>query len=160
MVVSCYNTIKSNKNKLYRGNDMFNQILLASDGSEHSIRACEQAVALAENNPQAKITIAYVVDGASSKADVLNHWNATDLDQSRKAKLTITERKLKEKNVSYEVKVLHGEPGPSIVKYANDHQVDICVIGSRGLNSLQEMVLGSVSHKVAKRAECPVLIVK
>ncbi|EGR8654283.1 universal stress protein, partial [Listeria monocytogenes] len=33
-------------------------------------------------------------------------------------------------------------------------------IGSRGLNSLQEMVLGSVSHKVMKRVNCPALIVK
>jgi len=33
-------------------------------------------------------------------------------------------------------------------------------VGSRGLNSLQEMVLGSVSHKIAKRVQCPVLIVK
>ncbi|WP_337692580.1 universal stress protein [Companilactobacillus halodurans] len=34
------------------------------------------------------------------------------------------------------------------------------VLGTRGLNSLQEMVLGSVSHKVAKRSEIPVVIVK
>lgn len=34
------------------------------------------------------------------------------------------------------------------------------LVGSRGLNSVQEMVLGSVSHKIAKRVQCPVLIVK
>ncbi|MEC0703363.1 universal stress protein, partial [Bacillus spizizenii] len=54
----------------------------------------------------------------------------------------------------------HGEPGPTIVSYANENQFDMLIVGSRGLNSLQEMVLGSVSHKVAKRANCPVLIVK
>lgn len=43
---------------------------------------------------------------------------------------------------------------------ANDQQFDLLVIGSRGLNTLQEMVLGSVSHKVVKRADCPVLVVK
>jgi nucleotide-binding universal stress UspA family protein len=37
---------------------------------------------------------------------------------------------------------------------------DLMIIGSRGLNSLQEMVLGSVSYKVIKRVQCPVLIVK
>ncbi|CQR46521.1 Stress response protein NhaX [Paraliobacillus sp. PM-2] len=139
---------------------MYNHILLASDGSEHAIRACENAIMLAGKNPNATITIVYVVDGATSKTDVLHHWNAIDLDQSRKEKLTITERKLKQQNIPYEIKILHGEPGPAIVKFANENKVDICVIGSRGLNSLQEMVLGSVSHKVAKRVECPVLIVK
>lgn len=56
--------------------------------------------------------------------------------------------------------ILHGTPGPEIIKYANEQQVDLVVIGSRGLNSLQEMVLGSVSHKVMKRVNCPALIVK
>jgi len=46
------------------------------------------------------------------------------------------------------------------VKYANEQKVDVVVIGSRGLNTLQEVVLGSVSHKVMKRVHCPALIVK
>lgn len=139
---------------------MYNHILLASDGSEHAIRACQNAMILAENNPNSTITIVFVVDGSTSKTDVIHHWNAVDLDHSRREKLMITERKLKEKNIPYEIKILHGEPGPAIVNFANESNVDVCVIGSRGLNSLQEMVLGSVSHKVAKRVECPVLIVK
>lgn len=47
-----------------------------------------------------------------------------------------------------------------IVSFANRGNFDIVIIGSRGLNSFQEMVIGSVSHKVAKRANAPVLIVK
>lgn len=34
------------------------------------------------------------------------------------------------------------------------------ILGTRGLNSFQKMVLGSVSHKVAKRSQIPVIIVK
>ncbi|WP_186578188.1 universal stress protein [Aquibacillus kalidii] len=139
---------------------MFHKILLASDGSEHAIRAAEKALTLADNNPKAIIEIVYVVDGATSKADILHNWNSVDVDHMRKEKLMITEHKMKRHHVNYKITILHGEPGPSIVKYANDNKVDICVIGSRGLNSLQEMVLGSVSHKVAKRAHCPVMIVK
>ncbi|WP_226035970.1 universal stress protein [Aquibacillus saliphilus] len=139
---------------------MFNNILLASDGSDHAIRAAEKALSLANGNPKAEIKVVYVVDGTKSKADVLHNWNSIDVDRSRKEKLTLTEQKLKHANINYEIKILHGEPGPSIVKYANENNMDVCVIGSRGLNSLQEMVLGSVSHKVAKRAKCPVMIVK
>jgi SulP family sulfate permease len=58
-------------------------------------------------------------------------------------------------------KIIRGEePGPTIVKYVNENNFDVVVMGSRGLNAIQEFVLGSVSHKVAKRANCPVLIVK
>jgi len=139
---------------------MFKNILLASDGSEYAIRACEKATYLAQQNSESKVIVLYVVDAATSRADVTKSYSSSDLDQSRKAKLEITERKLIEAGVSYEVVVLHGDPGPTIVKYANENDVDLCVIGSRGLNRLQEMVLGSVSHKVAKRVECPVMIVK
>lgn len=63
-------------------------------------------------------------------------------------------------NIPYEVKILHGDPGPTLVKFANQNHFDVFVIGSRGHNALQEIVLGSVSHKVEKRVSCPVLIVK
>jgi nucleotide-binding universal stress UspA family protein len=42
-----------------------------------------------------------------------------------------------------------------VVDYANSHNFDLVAAGSRGLNSLQEMVLGSVSHKIAKRVKAP-----
>lgn len=67
---------------------------------------------------------------------------------------------MKSKNIEYKLEILHGYPGPTIIEYANKEKVDMVVIGSRGLNSLQEMVLGSVSHKVMKRVNCPALIVK
>lgn len=139
---------------------MFNNILLASDGSEHALKAAEKAKFLVQNNPNAKIEMVYVVDGPTTKSDVLHNWNTLDLEQQRKEKLRRTEWALKEVGVNYELKILRGEPGPVLVKYANDNQFDIIVIGSRGLNSLQEMVLGSVSHKVVKRVNCPVLVVK
>lgn len=139
---------------------MFNKILLASDGSDHAMKATEKALILAENNPNAEIEVIYVVDGSTSKSDVLHHWNTLDIGQKRKEKLKLTEQRIKHAGIRYKTRVLHGEPGPKIVDYVNRNYFDIVVIGSRGLNSLQEMVLGSVSHKVAKRATCPVFIVK
>src|SRR5690625_2669789 len=130
---------------------MFKDILLASDGSEYAIRASEKAIYLAEINPESKITILYVVDGATSKGDATHVYSASDLDKSRRAKLEITERKLKAAGVNYEIQILNGDPAVTIIEFANEEKVDLCVIGSRGLNRLQEMVLGSVSHQVAKR---------
>ncbi|MHC0551186.1 universal stress protein [Salinicoccus sp. CNSTN-B1] len=51
-------------------------------------------------------------------------------------------------------------PAKEIIKEAELENYELVVIGSRGLSRFQEMVLGSVSHKVAKRAEIPVMIVK
>ncbi|MEB1805756.1 MAG: universal stress protein [Bacillaceae bacterium] len=139
---------------------MFKRILLPADGSEHSIRAAEKAIAIAKTSKDTSVTVLYVVDGSTSKADVLKNWDALGIVSQRKQKLSAIEQQAKNENINYEVKIVRGEPGPAIVKYANEKQFDLIVIGSRGLNTLQEMVLGSVSHKVAKRAKCPVMIVK
>ncbi|WP_349408460.1 universal stress protein [Pseudalkalibacillus sp. SCS-8] len=139
---------------------MFTQILLATDGSEHAMRAAEKASIIANANQQAKVTIVYVIDGATSKSDVLSEGSKEAIEEKRKQRLQTTEDILRTHKINYEVKVLRGEPGPTIVKHANDQAYDLVVIGSRGLNTFQEMVLGSVSHKVAKRVQCPVMIVK
>lgn len=139
---------------------MFEKLLLAADGSKHSFRAAEKALAIAKVNEKSEIHIVYVIDGSTSKADVLSHYDAQSISEQRKAKLRPIEDMLVKEEVKHQFDIIHGEAGPSIVKYANENEFDLVVIGSRGLNSLQEMVLGSVSHKVAKRVNCPVMIVK
>ncbi|MFB5661782.1 universal stress protein [Alteribacillus sp. HJP-4] len=139
---------------------MYEKILLAADGSEHSLRSADHAIALAEREQAGHIDIIYIVDGDKSKSDVLRYGDKDVIQSKRKEKLEPIEIKLKEKNISYEIHLKHGEPGPTIVKFANDGEYDCVVLGSRGLNQLQTMVLGSVSHKVAKRVHCPVMIVK
>ncbi|WLR49809.1 universal stress protein [Bacillus tianshenii] len=139
---------------------MFNKILVAADGSEHSLRAAEKALELAKLNSNAVVEVVYVVDGETSKRDVIHNWNSMGIAEKRRAKMEEVERRAEEAGINYSVKILHGEPGPTIVKHANENDFDLVTIGSRGLNTLQEMVLGSVSHKVAKRVDCPVLIIK
>ncbi|CDQ21154.1 Nucleotide-binding universal stress protein, UspA family [Halobacillus karajensis] len=139
---------------------MYKKILLAADGSDHSIRTAVRAAELAKLQGDGKVTIIYVIDGDQSKSDVLSEGDQGMIEQRRQQRLKPIEDILQEKNAPYQITIEHGEPGPTIVKYANENAFDLVVIGSRGLNTLQEMVLGSVSHKVAKRAKCPVMIVK
>ncbi len=135
-------------------------ILFASDGSEHALRATKKAIELCSYVKEAVITVIYVVDPSTAKTDVLLEGDVEEQETMRKKRLAPTEMLLKEANIPYEIRILRGEPGPAIVGFANTHPFDLVVVGSRGLNTLQEMVLGSVSHKVAKRVEAPVLIVK
>lgn len=139
---------------------MYHHILLAADGSEHSLRATEEAIKIASLVNDCKVEVVFVVDFSQSKKDVIHSQGIEALEISRRKKLLPIVEKLKENKISYEIKLLHGEPGPTIVEHANQSKFDLVVIGSRGLNALQEMVLGSVSHKVAKRVHCPVMIVK
>ena len=139
---------------------MFNKILLASDGSNNSLRACDRAIEMAKFKVDSIIEVVYVIDLNTSKQEALHHMDAEIIQLEREQRMQLTVEKIKSAGVTSITTILHGEPGPTIVKYANDQDFDVVVIGSRGLNSLQEMVLGSVSHKVAKRVRCPVMIVK
>ncbi len=139
---------------------MYKKILLAADGSEHSIRAASEVIKIASMNETSTVTVVLVADYSQAKSDVLHSGSSVELDMKRRRKLLPVEELLRASNINYRVEILHGVPGPSIVEYANKQNYELLVIGSRGLNSLQEMVLGSVSHKVVKRAECPVMLVK
>lgn len=139
---------------------MYKHILLAADGSENAVRAAREAVKIASNSNKTLVEIVYVADFEKAKSDVLHTGSNEALTIERRKKIQNVEKLLREANIHYKVTTLHGTPGPEIVKYANQQRVDLVIIGSRGLNSLQEMVLGSVSHKVMKRVKCPALIVK
>jgi len=139
---------------------MYKKILLATDGSEHSKRATENAIHIAKCSDGSRMEIIYVFDPNRAKSETLSNWNSVENDDKRKKRVVEVEKMAKKAGIDYEIQILNGDPGPTIVEYANKNKADVVIIGSRGLNALQEFVLGSVSHKVAKRANCPVLIVK
>jgi nucleotide-binding universal stress UspA family protein len=138
---------------------MFQKILLATDGSGHSIRATKHAIELAHKF-KGNVDIVYVVDGGTAKADVLHAGSKFEIEKKRKERLKPIKDLVDKSGINYNTHILHGEAGPTIVEFANKNEFDCVVIGSRGLNELQTFILGSVSHKVAKRTDCPVLIVK
>jgi nucleotide-binding universal stress UspA family protein len=139
---------------------MYKHILLAADGSENAVRAAKEAIKIASLSKETTVEIVYVADFEKAKTEILHASSAEALLIERRKKIKNVEQVLLEANVNYKVAILHGVPGPEIIKYANEKGVDLVVIGSRGLNGLQEMVIGSVSHKVMKRVNCPALIVK
>lgn len=140
---------------------MFQKILLAADGSEHAYRAAQKAAHLASIEGGARITLLYVIDPSSSKHDIIAEGSSRGrLNDIRHQRVKQIEDLFERKEVSFQYQTLKGEPGPTIVEYANHEDYDVIIIGSRGLNALQEFVLGSVSHKVMKRANCPVMVVK
>lgn len=52
-----------------------------------------------------------------------------------------------------------GHPSRSLIDFADQRGADLIVIGSRGLGSVENYLLGSVSHKISGLARCPVLVV-
>jgi nucleotide-binding universal stress UspA family protein len=53
----------------------------------------------------------------------------------------------------------HGDPAATIISIAEREQVDLIVLGRRGMGALSQLLLGSVSRSVVDRASCAVTVV-
>ena len=65
-------------------------------------------------------------------------------------------------NVSIDVheELLEGPEAEAILAVAETRQADLIIMGTRGLSSLQGLLLGSVAHKVIHHASCPVMVAR
>ncbi|MBO1911873.1 universal stress protein, partial [Microvirga sp. 3-52] len=106
------------------------------------------------------LEVIYVADYNKAKDERLLAQSPESLALNREQKVSPVEKLASSAGVKIKSTMLKGKPSQEIIKYVKDHSIDQLVIGSRGLNAFQEMVLGSVSHKVVKHANCPVTIVK
>ncbi|WP_064091624.1 universal stress protein [Rossellomorea aquimaris] len=136
------------------------KFLLATDGSEGSQKAAHQVVEMMKNISEYQLTLINVVDYETSKHDVLTGTDTFSIQVEREKKLLpVTDIFIKE-GIHYELRMEKGDPSESVLKAAKELDVDLIVVGSRDLNALQELVLGSVSHKILQKSDRPVLVIK
>lgn len=139
---------------------MYKRILVAVDGSENSKRAAEQASKIAVSSPGVHVEVLYVTDFDKSRKDVPPKIKDENLHVDNKNILGPIKGAFEKNRIDYELITKKGDPGSTIVSFANRGGFDLVIIGSRGLNSFQEMMIGSVSLKVARRVKAPVMIIK
>jgi nucleotide-binding universal stress UspA family protein len=144
---------------------MFSRILVAVDGSLFSERALKCAVDLAKKY-SAKLIIVHVVlrrfyAVTPSEAGVLAATVfAKEMEAEGKEIISKAEAYAKSQGADYECKLLQGVAAEEIEKTAASENVDLIVVGSRGLTEVRAFLLGSVSDKVSHHAKCSTLIVK
>ncbi len=52
-----------------------------------------------------------------------------------------------------------GEPDRRIVSFAKENDIDLIVMGARGLGLIKGMLIGGVTDAVLKSSPCPVLVI-
>ncbi|SDJ16913.1 universal stress protein [Salimicrobium halophilum] len=140
---------------------MFTKILLASDGSDHSNRAIDEALKMVDPyKDQVHIEVVYAVDGDQSKKDVLQYGDSDTASLKRKERFQSTIEYIEDKGLGADITILHGQPAETLIEYANEGDYDCVLVGSRGRNKFQTLILGSVSHKLVKYVNHPVIVVK
>jgi len=138
---------------------MFQQIVVAVDGSPHSHRALEVAKELAD---RFEATL-FLVHAYHHTSDLLGYEEFEKLVARRElagqAILDDARRRLGAVRVAVQEELLEGPPAEAILAVARTRHAELIVMGTRGLGELKGLVLGSVSHKVMHAAQCPVLVV-
>ena len=143
------------------------KILAPIDGSLHSKKALEFACNLAHMF-NAKLFVLNVIHDAPG-SDTLTFGSASvtieasqeNLDKAgadliKAAKKVVTESECR----NAETIVRGGYPTQQILGFAKEKQVDIIVIGNRGLSDIKGLLLGSVSHKINNLAKCTCITVR
>jgi len=147
---------------------MFKRILAAVDGSKTSLKALDKAIELQRLIPDAEIFIICVYKHHSLFEASLSIGRPDDMDIPDKvlsdyAKEVVNHAKeFAREHGATKVRgfVKAGRPSKVIVKFAQEKEADLIVVGTKGTNSDKDgMFLGSVSHRVASQAKCPVLVV-
>jgi len=141
---------------------MYDTILVPSDGSEHAVRAAEHGAYLGRAF-DAAVHLLHVVD-VQAAAGI---FDAGGVDAAFVERLEAEgERALDAVEAvagdSDRVRTasVRGEPSGSILEYADDHGVDLIAMGTHGRTGLDRYVAGSVTERVVRLAEVPVLTVR
>lgn len=133
-----------------------NNILVATDFSELGQRAVEQATMMAERLG-AKLNVVSVLTLGTDYETPQAEEAALE---ERRIRLAALETQLVQTGRLGRALILVGDPTTTILRAAEDLQVDLLVLGTHGRRGLSRLALGSTAEQVMRRAHVPVLVVK
>lgn len=145
------------------------KILLAIDGSETSMKACDEAIKLAQVFDAEVVLFSvvyvqpmYVTPDGMGIAEMTKMYEK-NLQYHMASCETIIKSisdKFKEANIKTTAKIIKGRPSDEIIEEANTGDYCLVILGNRGLTGIKKLLLGTVSGKVANNVNCSVYIVK
>ncbi len=139
-------------------------ILVTTDLSPASYSALEYASWL-EKKEKASVTLLYCVDNLPTVAyhtvDLTFDKFREEILTTERERMTVFSDPLKKMfSKTFKVVVMEGNAAQTIVEYARSNGTDIIVMSTHGRTGLEHVLLGSVSERVVRTAQCPVLTVK
>lgn len=137
------------------------EILVPTDFSERSTEALAYAQVLGAPF-EATIHVLHVVQDPRAEAwsieatgmnlgGLLETWQADA--ERRFDELTFAD-------LRHECTTKIGRPYQEIIRYAEENDVNLIVMGTHGRGAIEHMLLGSVAEKVVRTAPCPVMTVR
>jgi len=139
---------------------MFRHILVPTDFAENSKKALDIAVKL-KGEKADSITVLHVIETLEdAEYDEFEDFYEELRKRSQK-KLDAMVKAYRDQKVHLSTQIVYGKRAPEIVRFAEENQVELIVIGSHSIDRNQlPQNWGTISYKVGILANCPVLMVK
>lgn len=137
-------------------------IVVACDGSEHSLNATRMAAELSEatGHPLKLLT---VFPGSRAERLIISGAWPSHIDEEQKdfgnKAFDAAKEALGGKVEPTEQILLRGDPAHEILEYMEEHPGTHMVLGRRGFSLVRSLTLGSISEKVIRHATGPVTVV-
>lgn len=138
--------------------DMFDTIVVATDGSPHAERALQLARSLLSDKA-AHLVVVHVTELVGGKGGMFPQ--AADEDR-RRADIAAQVESLRAAGILAEFvtpTIILGGPAHAIAEVADSLNADLIIVGSRGHSLISKIVLGNVPIRLLQVAHCPVLVV-
>jgi nucleotide-binding universal stress UspA family protein len=143
---------------------MFDSMLVATDGSETAAKAVSEAAELAAGTDvRVHVMTAYeplrakVASGRTVSPEI-GDWHLAE-DSLADSILDAALASLRLRGVEAEQHARKGDPADAIIELAEELDIDLIVVGNKGLSGARRFLLGSIPDKVSHHAPCSVLIV-
>ncbi len=139
------------------------RVVVAIDGSEVSKGVIDYAIHYANREKEAEMLFLHVVESARRKFSTGGTWLAFRL-HPRKSERSSRRSSRRETDLAgrtipvMSISLRSGSPYEQIVRFAEEENADIIMIGHRGLGNVQRFFLGSVAAKVVAHAPCSVYV--
>jgi nucleotide-binding universal stress UspA family protein len=138
------------------------RILVPVEGSDRSMEGLRYAL---EHFPDADFTVLHAVSTGSGDLGALSGTGGELLEQgldeeAAESVLEAAREVASEHDIEVEPEQIRGRPDRAIVKYVEDNEYDLVVLGSRGRDGVARVLLGSVAEKIVRRLPILVLVVR
>jgi nucleotide-binding universal stress UspA family protein len=150
-----------NRATIVRSQNTFDRIVVACDFSECSRRAVELAASVL--SPGGKLTVVHVVATPihpSLYAAGVNRLFAMDPELPQRVRASLVDWLSGASwEIARDVEIREGDVFAEILDVARDRKARLLVMGTKGLTGLDHLLLGSVTERVVRSSEIPVLTV-
>ena len=152
----------------------FKKIMIATDGSTCSMLAADKGIELARLS-KGTVYAVYVTSTTYLAPIDRDFFSSTGINPYYESMYEAMREAMKKqglqavdsvkglgdkKGINVETVLLEGNPSEELIRYAEDEQMDVVVMGTVGKKGLDRLLLGNVTGNLVRHSKVPVMVIR